>query len=642
VTTLRTETRNGVRHLILCRAAEYNTITPALRDELAAAIDAADDDRDVRVLLLRAEGPAFCAGYGLDWSTRSPRSARKRAKRARREPRERSRSGPQASEVHQDAGAQATSRRVWDSVADHGMMSRFVATYMKLWYARKPTIAAVQGWCIGGGTDMVLCADLIVAADDAVFGYPPARVWGTPTTAMWVYRMGLEQAKRYLLTGDEIPARKAAEIGLILETVPPDRSSSPRHRARRAHGAPADEPARDDEAALQPDGREHGLRSPVAPSERSSTASPATPRKASTSCAARRRSASARRCASGTTRSRTTGAAGNADGPPPASPLLVTTPPKRPDSLGEPVEPEAVMTTREAVARGLLGGLLLLGPAARAPAQEISYSWTLGSGETQDSGFGQVPMGPAAVRVDESLGGSRVRIMVDPGPVVRILTEAAWEEGSHGAAGATVTIYDDVVLAFRDLLGNPIVDIPFLRFSFDADGTLFQSEGDASFLSEATFQAAPWGVGGNLQYPAITRRVSGSDTSGEGRTGDALNQTYHSEVLGPGYTARFLPLPASVFWTMNVGAGVPVGGPMPRPAGSARADLSQTLGWGGLTPIDEAGTPVGGVVIEALSAGGTDWALPAPEPAGGALGLAAAAALAGLRARRGQPRAAAR
>jgi enoyl-CoA hydratase/carnithine racemase len=100
------------------------------------------------------------------------------------------------------------------------MMSRFVDTYMKLWYAKKPTIAAVQGWCIGGGTDMVLCADLIVAADDASFGYPPARVWGTPTTAMWVYRMGLERAKRYLLTGDEIPAATAAEIGLVLEVVP--------------------------------------------------------------------------------------------------------------------------------------------------------------------------------------------------------------------------------------------------------------------------------------------------------------------------------------------------------------------------------------------------------------------------------------
>jgi enoyl-CoA hydratase len=91
---------------------------------------------------------------------------------------------------------------------------------MKLWYASKPTIAAVQGWCIAGGTDMVLCADLIVAGEGAVFGYPPSRVWGTPTTAMWVYRMGLEQAKRYLLTGDEIPAREAARIGMILEAVP--------------------------------------------------------------------------------------------------------------------------------------------------------------------------------------------------------------------------------------------------------------------------------------------------------------------------------------------------------------------------------------------------------------------------------------
>ena len=76
---------------------------------------------------------------------------------------------------------------MWDSVADMGMIGRFVDTYMKLWYAKKPTIAAVQGWCIGGGTDMVLCADIIIAGGGASFGYPPSRVWGTPTTAMWVY-----------------------------------------------------------------------------------------------------------------------------------------------------------------------------------------------------------------------------------------------------------------------------------------------------------------------------------------------------------------------------------------------------------------------------------------------------------------------
>src|SRR6266481_9699268 len=189
--TLRTETADGVRSIVLCRAAEYNTITPELRDELAAAIDDADADHAVHVILLRAEGPAFCAGYGLDWSTEAQAEEGKRG-------------------------------RVWDSVADLRMISRFVDTYMKLWYAAKPTIAAVQGWCIGGGTDMVLCADIIVAGEGARFGYPPSRVWGTPTTAMWVYRLGLERAKRYLLTGDEIPARKAADIGLVLEVVPDD------------------------------------------------------------------------------------------------------------------------------------------------------------------------------------------------------------------------------------------------------------------------------------------------------------------------------------------------------------------------------------------------------------------------------------
>ncbi|HVH19330.1 MAG TPA: crotonase/enoyl-CoA hydratase family protein [Myxococcota bacterium] len=208
--TLRTETAAGVRHIVLSRPEAYNTITPQLRDELAAAIDEADADRAVRVILLRAEGPAFCAGYGLDWSTRA-----QAGERAEVEPRaavERPR--PWA------PGPEARDERVWDSVADLRMIGSFVETYMKLWYARKPTLAAVQGWCIGGGTDMVLCADCIVAGEGATFGYPPSRVWGTPTTAMWVYRMGLEKAKRYLLTGDAIPAVEAARIGLILEVVP--------------------------------------------------------------------------------------------------------------------------------------------------------------------------------------------------------------------------------------------------------------------------------------------------------------------------------------------------------------------------------------------------------------------------------------
>ena len=189
--TLRTEKQDGVFSIVFTRAAEYNTITLQLRDELAAAIDEGDADPDTGVILLRAEGPAFCAGYGLDWSTEAQ-------------------------------SQEASSGRVWDSVADLRGISHFVEVYMKLWYSYKPTIAAVQGWCIAGGTDMVLCADMIVAGEGASFGYPPSRVWGTPTTAMWVYRLGLERAKRYLLTGDEIPAPEAARVGLILEAVPDD------------------------------------------------------------------------------------------------------------------------------------------------------------------------------------------------------------------------------------------------------------------------------------------------------------------------------------------------------------------------------------------------------------------------------------
>src|SRR5881296_2355164 len=107
--TLRTETADGVRSVVLCRAAEYNTITPELRDELAAAIDDADADHSVHVILLRAEGPAFCAGYGLDWST-----AAQAQERLLPDP-------------------ESDRRRVWDSVADMRMMQRFVDTYMKLW-----------------------------------------------------------------------------------------------------------------------------------------------------------------------------------------------------------------------------------------------------------------------------------------------------------------------------------------------------------------------------------------------------------------------------------------------------------------------------------------------------------------------------
>ncbi len=190
---IRIEDDGAVRHLVLCRPDEFNTITPQLRDELGAALDDADRDSSVRVVLVRAEGRAFCAGFGLDWST--------------------------LSQAEND-GARG---RVWDSVADVQMIGTFGKTFAKLHSISKPTIAAVQGWCVAGGTDMILNADLIVAGESASFGYPPARVWGIPEAPwVWVARLGLERAKRYLFTGDEIPAPEAAAVGMILECVPDD------------------------------------------------------------------------------------------------------------------------------------------------------------------------------------------------------------------------------------------------------------------------------------------------------------------------------------------------------------------------------------------------------------------------------------
>ncbi|MCX7619589.1 MAG: crotonase/enoyl-CoA hydratase family protein [Acidimicrobiales bacterium] len=219
--TIRTETSEKVRSIWLARPESYNTITPTLRDELALAIDDANADPAVHVILLRAEGKAFCAGYGLDWSTAAQASELEPNEDLVGKPP--GLDGPAKSDVAcaaSDRDGFGGRRKVWDSVSDLRMINTFVDTYLKLWYSAKPTVAAVNGWCIGGGTDMVLCADLIIAGDDAVFGYPPARVWGTPTTAMWVYRMGLEKAKRYLLTGDEISGEEAARIGLVLECVP--------------------------------------------------------------------------------------------------------------------------------------------------------------------------------------------------------------------------------------------------------------------------------------------------------------------------------------------------------------------------------------------------------------------------------------
>lgn len=188
---VQVETHGDVRRLTLCRPDRYNTITPQLRDELGAAIDTAERERDVRVILLDAEGPAFCAGYDLDWGTDA------------------------------QADEDGEGRPVWDSVRDQHMIRSFADTWAKLHDCSTPTVAAVQGWCIAGGTNIVFNAHLIVAAESARFGYPPSRVWGVPEAPWnWVARLGLQNARRYMLTGDEFTAREALAMGAVLEVVP--------------------------------------------------------------------------------------------------------------------------------------------------------------------------------------------------------------------------------------------------------------------------------------------------------------------------------------------------------------------------------------------------------------------------------------
>ena len=177
-----------VATLTLNRPRRLNTITPELIADLRAALKDAQDDDAIHAIRLRGAGRAFCAGYDIGWG---------------------------AEMMEESEGG-----RPWDPMADLRMMGGFVDAYMELWRSPKPVIAQVHGFCVGGGTDFALCSDLIVCSEDARIGYPPARVWGSPTTMMWTYRLGLERSKRLLLTGDALDGRRAAEWGLASEAVP--------------------------------------------------------------------------------------------------------------------------------------------------------------------------------------------------------------------------------------------------------------------------------------------------------------------------------------------------------------------------------------------------------------------------------------
>jgi len=110
--------------------------------------------------------------------------------------------------------------QTWDPTIDYAMMSRNVRGFMSLFHSDKPVVCKVHGFCVAGGTDLALCSDLLVIEDKAKIGYPPARVWGSPTTAMWAIRIGIEKAKRLLFTGDCLSGAEAVQWGLAIECAP--------------------------------------------------------------------------------------------------------------------------------------------------------------------------------------------------------------------------------------------------------------------------------------------------------------------------------------------------------------------------------------------------------------------------------------
>jgi enoyl-CoA hydratase len=214
VKTIVYEVCDRVARITLDRPERGNALTSTLISELEQCIERADLDPSVHVLLLAGNGKGFCGGYdllageelGADGGVFGSSVA------------------PEGSPVHPSAiVANHNPDGVWDPMVDYAWMSRNVRAFMSLFHCSKPVVCKVHGFCVAGGTDMALCADLLVIADDAKIGYPPARVWGTPTTSMWAYRLGPQRAKRLLFTGDSLSGAEALEWGLAIEAPAPDR-----------------------------------------------------------------------------------------------------------------------------------------------------------------------------------------------------------------------------------------------------------------------------------------------------------------------------------------------------------------------------------------------------------------------------------
>jgi len=184
------ESKDRVATITLNRPERFNAISETMPDNIAEAFEHANNDDAVHVVVLTGAGRGFCGGYDL--------------------------------KTYAETSGQnpAIQDMPWDPMIDYKFMSGCTQKFMSIWRCHKPVIARVHGDAVAGGSDIALCSDIIIMNEKARIGYPPARVWGCPTTAMWVYRLGAEKAKQMLFTGDLISGKRAAEMGLVFEAVP--------------------------------------------------------------------------------------------------------------------------------------------------------------------------------------------------------------------------------------------------------------------------------------------------------------------------------------------------------------------------------------------------------------------------------------
>lgn len=188
---LKYSKEGAIATITLNRPEKYNTLRVEMQEELAATLRDANRDDAIKVIVLEGAGDSFCGGFDFSGGLEHY---------------------PGITEDGYDPGV------------DHHLVTNhytsYITTFMGMWRGLKPVIAKVHGYCVGGGSELALCADIVIASDDARFGTPYSRVWGCHLTGMWIYRLGLAKAKYYALTGEWISGKEAADIELINFSVP--------------------------------------------------------------------------------------------------------------------------------------------------------------------------------------------------------------------------------------------------------------------------------------------------------------------------------------------------------------------------------------------------------------------------------------